>query len=127
MKKIMIPPLFFAVLHAAPCVDPTIQSMRAPQLVRYFEGLDRQTAQVIQSIISDINRAHETIEKENKKRAQHIQELDKQYYLTEQEILFNQNVINKLHSIAIDSINNQAVLQNNKVLLREIINSYHLP
>jgi protein-disulfide isomerase-like protein with CxxC motif len=125
MKK-AIPFLFIIVLSNLPasCVDPTVQAVRAPQLIQYFEGLDRQTAQAIQGIIRDINTAHETIEKQNKEQAEQIKELDKQYYLTEQEMLFNQVVINQLHAIAVDSINNEAILQNSKKTIKEIINSY---
>jgi hypothetical protein len=125
MKKIVILLLFFSGLAVAGFCKPIyIGVTRGPQLVQYFERLDGQTAQAIQSIIRDIQRAHETIEKQNQETTEHIQELDRQYYLTEQEILFNQVVINKLHGVSVDSINNQAILQNSKQIIKEIIDSY---
>jgi hypothetical protein len=125
MKKIITLLLFsVSLIVAFECDDPRVQATLGPNLVQYFNGLDRQTAQAIQSIIRDIQRAHETIEKQNQETTEHMQELDKQYYLSEQEILFNQVVINKLHGVDIDSINNQAILQNSKQIIKEIIDSY---
>lgn len=101
MKKIIALIVFSAVYVFAcgGCRDQGLGQQLGMISVQKFQALDRQTAEKINEIVAKIHKAHQELEVENKNILIQNQKLVALQAVLEKQIVFNQDVINKLQGI----------------------------
>lgn len=100
MKKIIFILLLSVSVYACGgCVDNGLGASLGQQSIAQFNNLDEQTSRAIEKVIDKIHKAHQELEQQNKDILIQTQKIIEAQAQSEQEINYNQNIINELQSI----------------------------
>ncbi|HDX6309532.1 TPA: hypothetical protein RQJ16_001763 [Campylobacter fetus subsp. venerealis] len=101
MKKVIVLIVFSVVYVFAcgGCRDQGLGQQLGQISVQKFDILDKETAEKINEIVKKIHKAHQDLEVENKNILIQNQKLAALEAVLEKQIVFNQDVINKLQGV----------------------------